>query len=92
MILSKYDHTSYFGIFEPRYHDKTVLLACHKIQIHNKIVFLKAPSMGSGSYYISGERAKKCPKGSNTSLACYVVPLSELEPLEIEERDLKEVI
>ena len=76
---------AYFGIFEPNYGRKTVMLACHKVADKNKIVFLKAPSMGEGAYYVSAAVVKKCPKRSNTSIDCYDVPLSELEPLEIEQ-------
>jgi len=83
MKFPRLTQMSYFGIFEPRYHDKTVLLACHKVGPHNKIVFLKAPSLGKEPYYVSGAVVKKCSKTSNGSLNCYVVPLDELSPLEL---------
>ena len=75
----------YFGIFEPNYGRKTVMLKKSKIGEHNKIVFLKAPSMGEKPYYVSGAVAKKAPTRSNTSVDCYDVPLSDLEDLIIKE-------
>lgn len=85
MITCKHQQMAYFGIFEPNYGRKTVMLACHKIGEHNKVEFLKAPSMGDKPYYVSGAVAKKYPKKSNTSIVCYDVPLHELEPLEYQQ-------
>ena len=92
MMLSRYTQFAYFGIFAPRYNDKTVLLAKHKIAEHNKIVFLNAPSMGKEPYYVSGKTAKQGQKTSNGSIPCMAVKLSELQPLEFFEHDIKEVI
>lgn len=68
-----------------------VLLARHKVGEHNKVVFIKARTLGDGPYYVSGAVVKKCKKTSNGSIECYAVPLGELQPLELE-RDLREVI
>jgi len=91
MLLSKFTSCNYFEIFAPRYRDKTVLLACHRVGEHNKIVFTKAPSLGTDPYYASAKTIKKCKKESNGSIMCYVVPLDELQPLEINERDWREI-
>lgn len=92
MILDKYTQLKFFSILEPRYHDKTVLLKCEKVGAHNKVVFTRAPSMGTEPYYVSGTVAKRCKKVYNGSIFCYAVPLDKLEPLEIavnSELDLK---
>jgi hypothetical protein len=91
MTLGKFTQMAYFGIFSRRYHDNKVLLAAHRIQTHNKIVFLKDKGMGTDPYYCSGKTIKKCSKTSNGSIACYVVPVEELEPLTIT-RDIRELI
>lgn len=91
MLLSKYTQTSYFEIWEPRYSDKRVLLACHKVGEHNKIVFTRAPSMGDQPYYLSAKQIKKYPKETNGKIMCYAVPIEELKPLTINERDWREI-
>jgi hypothetical protein len=73
-------------IWQPRYRDKRVLLACHKVGEHNKIIFTKAPSMGTDPYYITGKKVKQFKKESNGTIDVYSVPLSELQPLEYQER------
>lgn len=87
MILDKWTQCSYFEIWRPRYHGvKTVMLADYKVGTHNKIVFTKAKDMGTSPYYISGARAKKFKKETNGKIDCYAVPVSELEPLEFDEK------
>ncbi len=83
MKLDRWSQLHYFEIWEPRYYDKTVLLAANKVGTHNKIVFTKATSMGEDPYYVSGKTVKRYKKESNGRLMCYVVPLDKLEPLEI---------
>ena len=83
MLLDKRTQFHYFEILAPLYRDKTVLLACHKIGQHNKVVFTEAPSMGDQPYYIDGKTAKKCKKDSNGRLNCYAVSLDLLQPLEL---------
>ncbi len=82
MTTCKHTQMAYFGIYQPNYGRKTVMLACHKVADNNKIVFLKAPSMGDEPYYVSGAVVKKYPKKSNSTITCYDVPLEVLEPLE----------
>lgn len=91
MVLDKYTQMSYFEIWQPRYHDKTVLLAARKVGTHNKILFTKAPSMGNTPYYIAGNIVKKCTQESNGKIMCYVVSIEKLEPLEITERSHHEI-
>jgi hypothetical protein len=92
MLLGKYDQCSYFGIFSRRYHDNKVLLAAHKVGTHNKIVFLKDKGMGTEPYYCSGKTIKKYGTTSNGSIKVYVVPIEELEPLTINQKDIRALI
>lgn len=68
-------------IWQPRYHDKTVLIAKHKVGMHNMVIFTMDKTL-SGAYYLPYETIKKYPLESNGKIPCYVVPLSELEPYE----------
>lgn len=69
-------------IWHPRYHDKVVLLAKHKIGAHNEIIFTKAPSMGDNHFYVSGAEVRSCPTETNGTIACYAVPMAMLKVLE----------
>lgn len=82
-VLDKRTQFSVFTIWEPRYYDLKVLLAAFRIKEHNKIVFTKVPQLGTGPYYISGKKAKSFKKESNGKIACYAIPIHELEPLEL---------
>ena len=62
----------------PRYHDRTVLIAKHKVGINNEIVFTEAPSLIE-TYTISGKEVEKCPVESNGTIDCYAVPLDKLK-------------
>jgi hypothetical protein len=73
-------------VWHPRYHDQRVLLAAHKIGQHNSITFTKSQSMGTEPYYISGVKARQFKKENNGRIDCYAVPISELEPLEINKK------
>lgn len=86
MVLDRFTQLNYFEIWQPRYHDNMVLLAKRKVGTHNKIVFTKAPSMGSAPYYVSGATVKKCKLDDNGKIPCYAVPVDKLEPLEINEK------
>lgn len=81
MLLGKLTPAQMFDIKQPRWKDKTVLLAKHKVGTHNSIVFSETKSM-PGTYYVSGEETRRHPVQSNGSIDCYAVPLSILEPLE----------
>lgn len=85
MQLHQQTPAQLFTIWQPRYHDKKVLLAKFKVGTHNKVVFTKAPDMGTQPYYISGEKVKSYPAESNGKIQCYAVPIDALEPLETKE-------
>lgn len=67
-------------IKEPRYHDKTVLLATYKISPSNLVVIQKGAY--AGKYRVSGEEATKHPLTTNGSIAVRAVPLEKLERIE----------
>lgn len=92
MLVNRLTPLNYFEIWSPRFHDSKVLLAAHKVGEHNKIVFTKAKSMGDQPYYLSGKTIKQYAKEDNGKIQCYAVPIHELQPLEINQRDLREVI
>ena len=89
--LDKYTQFNCFDIWQPRYKDRMVLLAAHRVGLHNKVVFTKAPHLGTDPYYVSGSTVKKYKKESNGKIACYAVPLDELEPLTLTNTSLQEV-
>lgn len=80
MILSRDTPTQLLKIWQPRWKDRVVLLAKYKVGTHNTITF-KSKSL-PGEYYISGAKANSFPLDTNGKLACYAIPLDELEPLE----------
>lgn len=86
MIIDKYTPLQNIVVFQPRWHDRKVLIAGFKVGEHNKITFPKTPSM-KGDFYLSGKTIRKYPKESNGKIMCYVVPIDELQPLEINEKD-----
>lgn len=90
VTLDKFTQCAFFEIWSRRFHDNRVLLACHKVAPHNKIVFTKDPTLGTEPYYVSGKTIKKYPKESNGAIKCYVVPLDELKALIINQRSLHE--
>lgn len=75
-----------FEIWHPLYSEDKVLLKASKVGEHNKVYFTKAPSMGTEPYYVNGKNVKKYKKTTNGVLTVYAVPLSELQPLKLEER------
>lgn len=80
MILSRTTPCQKIDIVQPRWHNRTVLIAKYKVGEHNEITF-QAKSMPD-KYYISGSKARTYPINSNGKLDCYVVPLNDLELLE----------
>lgn len=81
MVLSHLTATQKFEIWQPRWKDRKVLLARHKVGTHNAITFTKTPTM-PGEYYVSGHDVHMCDIESNGKIDCYAVPVSLLEPLE----------
>lgn len=94
MIVSKYEPLTKLEIWQPRYHDKKVLLACGKVDNaktkYLKIVFTKAPTM-EGDWIIDKTRVKRFKRETNGVIQVYAVPLSELLPLEVNKRDWREL-
>lgn len=84
--LCKHIPMQRFDIFSPKYSTKQVLLKASKVRENNKIVFTKAPSMGTQPWYISGKEVKKFKKISNGVIDTYAVPLDKLTPLELSQR------
>ena len=81
MILGKYVPANKIVIWQPRWHDRVVLIAKHKVGNHNEITFTKAPSMPD-TYYLSGATIRSYPIDTNGKLPCYAVDMGELELLE----------
>ena len=67
-------------IWQPRYKDRTVLIATTKVvKGENRIVFTKAPQFKDMVFVCDGDVIKNCPLDSNGKIDCYAVPLSKLE-------------
>lgn len=91
ITLSKWTPKNLIEIWEPLYSENLVLINPSKVGQHNLIRFTKAKSL-TGQYYLSGKTIRKYKKRSNGTAMMWVVPLSELRPLEITERDLRVLI
>lgn len=65
-------------IWNPRWHDRKVLIAKHKVTAGvNEIVFTKAKSL-PGRFQVLGSEIVKHPLESNGTIDCYAVPLDSL--------------
>lgn len=95
MLLAKYEPLTYFEIFAPRWHDKTVMLKAPKVNAaktkYLKIKFTNTPSLPE-DYVISKAKAMTYKKQSNGTIMCYIVPLKDLELLEIDHKDIRGLI
>ena len=69
-------------IWEPRYRDRTVLIAKHKVETHNLIVFTKAKALAGHEYYLAGETIRAYPLETNGKIDCYAVQMDALVPLD----------
>ena len=85
-IICKHIPMQLFSIWHPVYSENRVMLKAAKVRDHNKVVFTKAPSMGTEPYYVSGKTIKKYKKTNNGVILCYSVPLEELQQLKYNER------
>lgn len=65
-----------FFIRQPRWHDRVVLLAKHKVSAYNRIYF-DAPSL-PGEFWIGESTIRQSPLESNGVIQCYAVRLSDL--------------
>lgn len=77
MLLTFKKRHSVINIWEPRYHDRKVLIATHKVAERNKIIIEKGSY--KGEYFVSGVVASAYHPVSNGKIMCYPVPISQLE-------------
>ena len=71
-------------IWEPRWRDRKVLIACHKISTgRNLIRFTKAKSLPY-IYEVDGKEVMSCPVETNGRIDCYSVPLAFLKVAKIQ--------
>lgn len=66
-------------IWQPRWKDKTVLIAKHKVRDHSTIYFTRTNSIPmEATFPLTREQIMKHPLSTNGKIPCYEVPLSEL--------------
>ena len=87
MRLPKGTDTLEHIIWQPRYRDKTVLVAKRVVVEHNLVRFTEAPSLGTDTYYLSGKTIRKykterMKTSRGGSILVHLVPLDELVPFE----------
>lgn len=87
MRLPKGTDTLEHIIWQPRYRDKTVLVAKRVVVEHNLVRFTEAPSLGTDTYYLSGKTIRKykterMKTSRGGSILVHPVPLDELVPFE----------
>lgn len=86
MKLSKSTSCQSFQIKMPRWKERVVGLAAHKVGMHNSVEILAQGKDGKryypGEYYVSGEQVKQCERQNIRGLTLFLVPISSLEPLE----------
>lgn len=67
-------------IWEPRYHDNTVLIATYKVKPgENHIVFTRARHLAGMEFTVNSEIILKCPTQTNGKIPCFVVPFEKLQ-------------
>ena len=69
-------------VWEPRYHDRKVLVAAHKVRKGMNIIKIKHPNkIGAydGRYRMSAIAIKSYPLESNGVINCYALPIDKLE-------------
>jgi hypothetical protein len=91
MKLSKFTMLNFIGdVFEPRYHDGMVLIACSKVDRSRLDIKLRFPKVSetseyAGDWFISRKKAKSYRKKfNNNGLNCYAIPFEAFEPLIID--------
>ena len=65
-------------IWEPRWHDRVVLLAKHKVHGGTNVIQFTKGSLKGKVYTMGGEDITQCPLESNGKIPCYAVPLDSL--------------
>lgn len=71
-------------IWEPRWHDKVVLIAKYKVRSGQNIIRFTKGSMKGKTYTVDSATIRDFPLETNGKIQCYAVPLAEL----IEETEL----
>lgn len=73
----------YFEIWQPRWHDRKVLLATHRVVSCgvNKVKLTRSKSY-NGLYEVNGRDVVKCPVESNGTINCYAVPFELLKAVD----------
>jgi len=66
-------------VWQPRWHDRMVLIPPYKVAAHNKIIFTQAKSLEGKVYYASKQALSERPKENNGTVDCYVIALDDLE-------------
>jgi len=79
------DYVHKIDIWEPRYHDSTVLVNPSKIADGaNVVIFSKAKHLKESAYYMDGEQMKSYPKESNGKIMCHAIPFDDFEVIPID--------
>lgn len=95
--LSKYEPKTYVEIFEPRYHDRRVLVSRKKVKdSNNKWILInftktKSPEF-AGDWVISKRKSLTYPVESNGVIDVLAIPFDHLDQLEEDTKDLREVM
>lgn len=65
-------------IWQPRYKDRTALIAKYKVGNENLIRFTKAKHLKGMSFVVSGQDIQKHPLEDNGKVPCYAVPMDTI--------------
>ena len=66
-------------IWNPRWHNKTVLIAKYKVVSGiNKIKFTKAKCFNDKVFEVDGDIIRSYPLETNGTILCYAVPLDKI--------------
>ena len=98
MKLNKFDQRAVHKIQKPIWGGRKVGIATYKVAEHNEIRITATNKRNEPLYplpfYISGKKLKKYPKEpvrSYPDVKVHVVPIEDLETLEIEEKDMRAI-
>ena len=62
-------------IWQPRWHDRVVLIACHKVKDgDNLISFSKVKGLEEKEFHMDGDKIRSYPLDDNGKIQCYAVP------------------
>jgi hypothetical protein len=71
-------------IWNPRYHDRMVLVAAYKVGDTNDIVFTKAKHLKGKVFRLNREDFKDCKLTTNGTIQCYEVALDKVLEREVQ--------